>query len=353
MKQKRFVFIFNLLILFSVPHIHSQSTKEELVNDIRIKRHKINSELNSYTEKVVRWDAGASYWNSTNYTGYLDASKQVVLLKFSHGEEGYWSHYEYYFANGEIVFIFIHSGEPDGTEKQESVYFWNKEIIQAYLKQKPSNESRPIDDLEEKPNNEIMARVGESTEIFLRGVDTELRNFHDALSQLPEPVMLLLNKDSKVIAHAVADINGDSVDEYIVATGLDPNDSEWKEDRDRKLFIIIKKGESYVVHSTNSLVVLCSSCGGAFGDPFSGIETGTKWFRISHYGGSRIRWGRSYKFGYSRKYDQWQLIEANEGSHDSFDETKSEDATFKPPKDFGMINFEDFDPFDYLGKGIK
>jgi hypothetical protein len=353
MKQIHMMLVFMILTSYSLLPIYAQSTVDEQVNDIRMMCQKINSELHLFEEKNVRWDAGASYWNSTNYTGYLDASKQVVMLKFSHGEEGYWGNYEYYFNNGEIGFIFIHSGEPDGTEKQESIYFWNKAIIRANIKQKPSDQTRSMDDLEEKTNDEIMNRVGESTQMFLTGVDTEIRNFREAMNQLPESVLLLLNKDSKVIAHAAADINGDTFDDYIVAIGLDPNDAEWKEVQDRKLFIIVRQGENYAVHSTSNLVLLCSTCGGTFGDPFSGIQTGNKWFAISHYGGSRGKWAFGYKFGYSKKYDKWQLIEVNEESFDSFNPEKSERATYKPPKDFGMINFEDFDPFDYRGKGVK
>lgn len=343
---------FVMLILCSWPPAHGQIID---IGDIRTARQSVHSELDSYTEKVVRWDAGTSYWNSTTYTGYLDDAKQIVLLKFSHGEEGYWANYEYFFRQGEIAFIAIHSGEPDGAEKLETIYFWNREIIQAYVKQKPSGEPRSLDELEERFHDEIMSRPGEFTQSFLNGVETELRNFREAMNQLPESILGLVNPGATVIAHAVADINNDAVDEYIVAAALDPRDAEWKEAHDRKLFIFVKYKDVYVAHSSNNLILMCASCGGVMGDPWGGIQTGKTWFEISHSGGSRIRWSVTYKFGYSRKYDQWQLIEVRQGQYDTMDETGSNNVseTFTPPKDYGMINFENFDPDNYLGQGIK
>jgi hypothetical protein len=177
----------------------------------------------------------------------------------------------------------------------------------------------------------------------------------DGKQKLPDEVSMLLNNDSRILFSAIVDLNGDKNDEYLIAIQLNEDDKEYEQDNDRILFIITRDKNHFKIHSFNKKILLCSACGGQMGDPFNGITTGKKWFAVNHFGGSREKWSQKYKFGYSRKYDKWQLIEANEELIDSLNPESSDNVSKKyfPPKDYGLINFEDFDPNTYLGQGLK
>jgi hypothetical protein len=131
----------------------------------------------------VRWDAGEHYWNSTNYTGYFNPSNQLALLKFSRGEEGYWSEFEYYFRDEELFFIYIHSGEPDGAEKEARIYFSSKVIVQALLKSRAAGDEKKMADLENRRYDSVMDNLEKSSREHYIGVETEVSQFRAAMKK--------------------------------------------------------------------------------------------------------------------------------------------------------------------------
>jgi hypothetical protein len=173
---------------------------------------------------------------------------------------------------------------------------------------------------------------------------------------LPQKCRELVAGIGTVIQVCVADVNGDSAVEYVVAVQFerDPG-NDAVDESDRELVVIIKKGGAYAIAAKSDKAIFCSTCGGVMGDPFESIEAGKKWFSISHSGGSRDRWSCTFKFGYSQRDKNWQLIEVENFTYDTLDEggTSDKKTIHKPPKDFGLITFEEFDPSDYLGKGKK
>ncbi|BDA78556.1 hypothetical protein LPTSP3_g14860 [Leptospira kobayashii] len=181
---------FFLSIIFSIyvlsHSLYAQTNKQDQIGNIRKEYQKINSELGSYRERKVTWQPPkpyeGSYMDHVNYTGYLNSSHDLILLKFSRGEEGYWAEYEYYFKNKELLFIYIYSGEPDGKEKQERIYFWNKKIIQALIKEKFAEEKKTINDLENKTYDTIMNDINKFARDFLNDAETERKKFYQALS---------------------------------------------------------------------------------------------------------------------------------------------------------------------------
>ena len=56
---------------------------------------------------------------------------------------------------------------------------------------------------------------------------------------------------------------------------------------------------------------------------------------------------------YSRKDKAWQLVRVEEENFNANDPDKGTTKVFTPPKDFGKIDFRDFDPEDFKGKGEK
>ena len=97
----------------------------------------------------------------------------------------------------------------------------------------------------------------------------------------------------------------------------------------------------------NERIVMCSQCGGVFGDPFEGVTAARNTFTIMFYGGSNWRWAYSYKFNYSRVDKTWQLVRAEETEYHTSDPDKMKTRAFTPPKDFGKIDVADFDPENY------
>ncbi|MCB9497145.1 MAG: hypothetical protein H6686_09720 [Fibrobacteria bacterium] len=108
------------------------------------------------------------------------------------------------------------------------------------------------------------------------------------------------------------------------------------------------------LHSRNERVAFCKGCGGVFGDPLDDVEAQRGKFTVSHMGGSAHRWANSYTFGWSRRDSSWQLVETTETTFRVDDaESSYRETTRKPPADFGLIDFRDFDPMEYLGKGAR
>jgi hypothetical protein len=178
-------FFLVVLIFLSGQSVTAQLTKEAQIISIRKEYQKINKELGSYKKKEATWKPensyDGSYMDHLKYTGYYNSSGQLVLLKYKRGEEGYWSLYEYYFKNNEIFFSFIHSGDPEGGETEERIYFWDKKIIQAYLKTKPVDNETRIEGNE--VNDVFMKDVERQTEYFLLQVKDSIDKFKQALNK--------------------------------------------------------------------------------------------------------------------------------------------------------------------------
>lgn len=87
-----------------------------------------------------------------------------------------------------------------------------------------------------------------------------------------------------------------------------------EKNKPRTLLILFgsKDGE-YTLAARNDDIILRSSEGGVWGDPFEGltIERGT--LVINHYGGSNWRWRKVHRFRYDNK--KWMLIGQTETTH--------------------------------------
>lgn len=75
---------------------------------------------------------------------------------------------------------------------------------------------------------------------------------------------------------------------------------------ERLLIILFKEQDGYKVAGKSSNVLLCSTCGGIFGDPFAGVDIRSGVISIDHYGGSAWRWSNTDKFRFQK--DGFYLI---------------------------------------------
>jgi hypothetical protein len=168
--------------------------------------------------------------------------------------------------------------------------------------------------------------------------------------QVPAEVRPFVEEGTKAIAVESADLNGDGRGDYILVLerekpAKDENDFPVNQ---RPLLVLVRGGDGRLsVAKRNERLVMCSQCGGVFGDPFEGVEAGRNTFTVEHYGGSNWRWKYSYRFNYSRIDKTWQLVRAEEVSYHTSDPDKMKTRVYTPPRDYGKIDIADFDPENY------
>lgn len=168
--------------------------------------------------------------------------------------------------------------------------------------------------------------------------------------RVPAEVRPFVEEGTKAIAVEPADLNGDGRGDYILVLEREnPAKDEDDFPVNQRPLLLLVRGENgrLAVAKRNERVVLCSRCGGVFGDPFEGVEAGPKTFTVHQYGGSNWRWKSSYQFNYSRIDTTWQLVRAEELSYHTSDVEKEESHVYTPPKDYGKIDIADFDPEQY------
>lgn len=175
--------------------------------------------------------------------------------------------------------------------------------------------------------------------------------------KVPDDVKPFIEKGMVPIALETGDLNGDGKKDYILVLDKprDPKAEFDDADTPRPTLILVRGSSgSLSVAARNDNVVYCRTCGGVFGDPFAGISISGQRFTISNYGGSNDRWAYDYTFSYSRRDNTWQLVRVEEMTFQALDPNRTtRKHVYTPPTSFGLINFADFEPENYLKKGKK
>jgi hypothetical protein len=146
------------------------------------------------------------------------------------------------------------------------------------------------------------------------------------LDAIPD-ILLVLQKDPMTAADFAAE---DSAAESLV----------------RPLIILSGHSDgSFTNMGENDNVVLCRKCGGVMGDPYRSTVIKNGYFSVQHFGGSRDKWSTITTFKYSKGAGRW-LLHKNGGNqvNSKDDEMVVENEWVKSEKDFGEIDFEEFDP---------
>ena len=175
----------------------------------------------------------------------------------------------------------------------------------------------------------------------------------DADLKVPADVLPFVAAGTKAIAVEKSDLNGDGREDFILVLerekpAMDADDFPVGQ---RPLLILLRGADGRLTMAKrNEQVVMCSQCGGVFGDPFEGVIAGRNTFSVEHYGGSAERWKFSYQFNYSRIDKTWQLVRVQEIHYHTANPNGGTDRIYKPPKDFGKIDIAKFDPENYLKK---
>jgi len=176
--------------------------------------------------------------------------------------------------------------------------------------------------------------------------------------KVPDEVKSFVAKDMIPIALEIGDLNGDGRKDAILITSK-PTRSDGTFDEagmdDRQTLILVRDPSGTLkLAARNDHVTYCHSCGGVMGDPFAGLAIKGTSFTIDNYGGSNDRWSLEFTFAYSRRDSTWQLVRVEETTFRATDPNHTtRKHVFTPPKDFGLINFADFDPENYRKQGKK
>lgn len=174
--------------------------------------------------------------------------------------------------------------------------------------------------------------------------------------KVPAEVAPFVEPGTKAIALEKSDLNGDGREDFILVLEKE-NPAKNADDfpvNQRPLLILLRGADGKLTSAKrNERVLMCSECGGVFGDPFDGVIAGRNTFSVEHYGGSNWRWKYSYKFNYSRIDQTWQLVRVEERHYHTSNPNKVDSKIYTPPRHFGKIDIADFDPENYLKSGVK
>lgn len=174
--------------------------------------------------------------------------------------------------------------------------------------------------------------------------------------KIPVEVAPFVESGTKAIALEPADLNGDGRGDFILVLEKESTaKDQYDHPVDQRPLLILLRGVDgkLTLAKRNDQIIMCSKCGGAFGDPFAGVFAKRNSFSVEHYGGSAWRWQYSYKFNYSRIDKTWQLVRVQEVSFHTFEPNKGKTRIYTPPRHFGKIDIADFDPGNYLKKAVK
>ena len=168
-----------------------------------------------------------------------------------------------------------------------------------------------------------------------------------ATGSLPAAVQPFVERGSCAIALERGDLDRDGRSDYLLVLERPAPDPE--EGRLRSLLVITASGR---LAAKGDGVVLCSRCGGLWGDPLEGVEVRPGQFTVSHYAGSAWRWRLDFTFAYSRRDRAWQLVRIYEVSFHTGDPEKTmKIRVSRPPRHFGKIDLRRFDAEKWMQRG--
>ena len=174
--------------------------------------------------------------------------------------------------------------------------------------------------------------------------------------KIPAEVTTFVESGTKAIALEKSDLNGDGREDFILVLEKEKpaKDADDFPIGQRPLLILLRGADGKLSSAKrNERVIMCSQCGGVFGDPFDGIIAKRNTFSVEHYGGSAERWKFSYQFNYSRADTTWQLVKVTEIHYHTSNPNGGTTRIYTPPGHFGKIDIADFDPDNYLRKKRK
>lgn len=174
---------------------------------------------------------------------------------------------------------------------------------------------------------------------------------------IPAEIASFVEKGYRINSWASADLNGDKLIDYLVVEEKQKNSPDEADikSKQRPLLILVRQADqSLKLIKRNDIAVSCSTCspGGMTIEGYYKITAKSNSFSIvNQSGGSAFHRIYTHTFGYSKRDNTWQLIRVEDKAIDMHTLEDDSVDTYTPPKDFGKIDFSDFDPESYLGNG--
>jgi hypothetical protein len=178
---------------------------------------------------------------------------------------------------------------------------------------------------------------------------------------VPIEISSFAEKGYRIIEWISSDLNGDGLDDYLVAIEKQQKEILGEKDPEigvdsahRSVLIIIRQPDkSLKLVKRNDFVASCTTCFDFYtDDSFAQIIAAQRTFSIRRESrGTAFLNIFTYTFGYSRRDNTWQLIRVEEKYEAQTSRDESFVKIYTPPKDFGKIDFANFDPDSYQEKG--
>lgn len=137
------------------------------------------------------------------------------------------------------------------------------------------------------------------------------------------------------------DLNRDDYEDALII--LEPLDDPY-DMTNRAVALLIGDADGNLIQAAYCKdAMLCKECGGTWGDPFSDVVIKNGYFTLEHHAGSSDRWTSDPTFKYDEEDKQWYLHKFSVQTYSTHDPENSHKTTITSTKDFGIVDFEDFD----------
>lgn len=136
---------------------------------------------------------------------------------------------------------------------------------------------------------------------------------------LPKEAEGFVLKGYEMMDYVTGDLDGDKKMDAILIL-KEKGENEKTDELKRPLFLLIRQANGKLkLAKRNDELVMCFTCGGVFGDPYSQTVIANNGFTIDFYGGSNWRWEYSYRFNYDAAKQTWVLVSERQESYHTSD----------------------------------
>lgn len=163
----------------------------------------------------------------------------------------------------------------------------------------------------------------------------------------PVPVEIepFVEPGTRAFDFLAADLDGDGrEDGLLVLEEVAPRDPEEPRSLARVVVLLGRTADGTLRRAArNDRALYHSDWGGAFGDPWAGIDVFPRGFTLRHYGGSAWRWSVSTSFEAIDAGGPWRLVRISTTSFHALDPQEPEEESFEAPAELEPVDFRDFD----------
>jgi hypothetical protein len=159
---------------------------------------------------------------------------------------------------------------------------------------------------------------------------------------LPQEAKPFVLPGYDMLDYITGDLNNDKKQDAILLLKQNMEDTSYDELK-RPMIILLRQADRKLQQvKRNDDVIMCRQCGGAFGDPYEGIEIKNAGFNIRFYGGSSWRWSFDYSFRYDSLKTNWYLVKEKQVNYHSTDMDKTWKEITLPAAELGTMAIDSF-----------